>query len=126
MTANKYNAIRSGGFDSQLEKAYAKRLELYKKIGTIKDYWRQQTVTLLPDPRVTLKVDFLVRLNDGVELYVETKGLETREFVIKRKIWENNQKNMPPLLIIKGNKSRGEYFFFPDRKIGMDDIGFEG
>ena len=126
MTANKHNAIRSGGFDSQLEKAFAKRLELYKKIGTITDYRRQQTVTLLPNPKVTLKVDFVVRLNDGAELYVETKGFETREFIIKRKIWENNQKNMPPLLIIKGNKSRGEYFFFPDRKIGMDDIGFEG
>ncbi len=92
MSPNKYGAVRSGGFDSQFEKRYAQSLDLLVKAGEIESYQTQQTVQfespitghLICKYRVDFKV---VHLNGFIE-WIETKGFETPEWRIKRKLMD--------------------------------------
>lgn len=113
---NKYRATKTAdGFGSKLEAAVYTKLLDREKLGLIRDIKRQQTVVLIPGgrgERVTWRVDFSFEERHLLEsegeanwawklAYAEAKGFETRDYVIKLKLW----RYMPPapLEIWKGN-----------------------
>lgn len=97
---NKYNAKRTefNGkiYDSKHEANVAASLELRKKAGDIKDYDNQYRVDMWCYRRngeqaflVRHKVDFRVHENDGTFTLVEAKGVETTDYIWRRKFLEN-------------------------------------
>ena len=99
---NKYGAVRTvtrnGIFDSKKESAYCQDLELLKHArgpDKIKDYERQKTFELRGLNGKTIcthRVDYLVTLMDGTQEVHEVKSsiTMTREWAIKRKLFEDN------------------------------------
>jgi len=129
MKRNKYNAARSGGFDSQLEKAYYERLCLLQKAGVLLEVKHHPAAVELMSfcpycgrKSINWNVDFLCRTNEG-EFYVETKGMEISEYKRKLKLWK--QEISIPLLIVKGRKYRGEYCFRVTDSVNADDLPAE-
>jgi len=97
---NKYNnqkTIVDGiEFDSKKEADYYCRLRLLKKAGEIKDIGLQQKYILQPgfekngikyQPIVYI-ADFVITNNDGTTEVIDTKGVETQVFRIKKKLFE--------------------------------------
>lgn len=93
---NKFNAKRSeyGGYiyDSRMEAAYAKDLDLRKKGKDIKDWERQFKLEMWaydkdgePKIKMTHRVDFRIHHNDGSYELVEVKGVETQDYRTRRK-----------------------------------------
>ena len=121
-TTNKYSAIRSGGYDSQLERAYAERLSLYVKAGKIKSFVPHPAAVQLT-PRIKWKIDFLVFDKVGKGFRLEVKGVKTREYSLKLRMWKDLRPDQP-LLVIAGKKRHGEYGFWPIESIAMGDIDF--
>lgn len=84
-------------YDSKMEADYAGELEFRKKAGDIKD-WKPQ-VTL--DLRINgihicnYRIDFVVEHNDGITEYVEVKGFETRDWLLKWRIFEAIYGHLP-------------------------------
>ena len=86
----KYNNQPSGGFDSQAEKRYGEVLEMMVRGGLIKSYVHHPpAIELMPAPRIAWKVDFKVMALDGSEFWVEYKGMKTRDYSLKLRIWKN-------------------------------------
>lgn len=99
--ANKYGAkktIANDGIkrDSKFEASVADDLLLRKQAGDIKDYESQYRVDI-PIYRsdgvqaliVRHKVDFRVHHNDGSYELLEAKGVETSDYIWRRKMLEN-------------------------------------
>lgn len=105
---NKYNAKPTDGYPSKLEAAVGALLELRQKAGEISDIKRQQTVVLQDGPRsvkISWRVDFSYVDNQTREVwYCEAKGLRSREYLLKLKMWRAN----PPanLEIYEGSYKR--------------------
>jgi Protein of unknown function (DUF1064) len=78
-------------YDSRGEAAYARRLDLLRAAGAIRDWRRGGVWVLLDAPRtrdrITLRPDFEVVRNDGSLRAVDFKGCLTREFRLKAKLW---------------------------------------
>jgi hypothetical protein len=81
-------------FDSKLEAHRYHELKLLEKAGEIFDLRRQVKFELLPSQRLDNKVverpvyyvaDF-VYLENGKQIVEDTKGVKTRDYVIKRKL----------------------------------------
>jgi hypothetical protein len=91
---NKYNAVKQTyngyNYDSKLEARQAADLDLMKAGKAIKDWERQFVVEVTYNDKTLLrhKVDFRVHENDGSYTLLETKGIETPEWKLKRKILE--------------------------------------
>lgn len=97
---NKYGAKRTEfngyKYDSKFEASVAQELELRKQAGDIKDYDRQYKIEAwayrengLKAFKVSHKVDFRIHHNDGsFELY-EAKGVETSDYLWRRKFLEH-------------------------------------
>lgn len=103
---NKYGAVRSGGYASKKERARAVQLRLWQRAGIISNLREQVPYELIPAQygdfgtdlngkpvRVCLEnscryiADFVYTLNDtGQEIVEDTKGVRTKEYVIKRKL----------------------------------------
>lgn len=93
---NKYGAKRVGEHASQKEHNRANQLKLWQRAGVISDLREQVSYTLIPAHRFddgTLEhacryvADFVYTDNETGETVVEdTKGIRTREYVIKRKL----------------------------------------
>jgi len=124
VSKNKYNAIRYGGFDSQLEKAYAERLDLYVKAGEIQSFIHHP-VSVRLTPSIRWNVAFLVPDNEGNEFHIETKGVKTEGHSLKLRMWKDLRPDRP-LLVVAGKKVRGEYNFFVTDSIAMGNIEFIG
>jgi hypothetical protein len=94
--ANKYHAktcLYNGyNYDSIFEANYAMQLDWRLKAGDIKAWEKQYPVTIRGGPNgekiLTTKVDFRVEENDGSFTLVETKGFETADYRIKKKLIE--------------------------------------
>src|ERR1035437_9847541 len=92
--ANKYHAkscwYEGYMYDSMFEANYAMNLDWRKKAKDIKDWERQYPVTIEANGEkiLTTKVDFRVQHNDKSFELVETKGFETPDYKIKKRLIE--------------------------------------
>lgn len=94
---NKYGAKRTTAKDgikrdSKFEAGVADELLLRKRAGDIKDYESQYKVEVwcyrengLPAFKVSHKVDFRIHHNDGSYELLEAKGVETPDYIWRRK-----------------------------------------
>lgn len=92
--ANKYHAKSSfyNGFsyDSIFEANYAMQLDWRKKAGDITDWERQFSIRIEINGEhiLTTRVDFRIHHNDGSYELAETKGFETPDYKIKKRLIE--------------------------------------
>lgn len=95
---NKYNNIKCEGYASKKEYHRAKELRMLESKGVISDLKEQVKYELIPsqretsDPKskvveraVSYIADFEY-LRDGVLITEDTKGVKTKEYIIKRKL----------------------------------------
>ena len=74
-------------FDSKKEADYYCNLKLRLQCGDIKGFCLQPIFILAP--RLKYKADFIVFNNDGTTEIVDTKGFKTKEYIAKKKIFED-------------------------------------
>src|SRR6185369_2591417 len=87
-TKQNYNGNR---YDSKKESSYAKELDLRLKAGDIKAWERNfPPLELRVNGKLICKwkIDFKIIHNDDSIEWVETKGVETYDYIIKRKLFE--------------------------------------
>lgn len=94
----KYKNIKYNGYDSIKEYRRAQELELMQKKGLIAGLKEQVKYELIPSQRdkitgkllerpVSYIADFeYLRISDGVVVTEDTKGVRTKEYIIKRKL----------------------------------------
>lgn len=92
---NKYHAVKCGGYDSRKEHDRAGRLKLMQHAGIISNLHEQVKFLLIPTQRDAAGVllerecsyiaDFVYD-KDGVTIVEDTKGVRTKEYIIKRKL----------------------------------------
>ncbi|MBF2485200.1 DUF1064 domain-containing protein [Listeria welshimeri] len=99
-TRSKYNAkkvvIDNITFDSKAEAAYYQQLKLLKMTGEVVSFDLQPEFVLQESFRkngklyraIKYKADFLVLYKDGHEELIDVKGMLTKEFRIKQKLFE--------------------------------------
>lgn len=91
---NKYSAKRQfyngNTYHSKMEAGYAESLDLRKMAKDIKDWKRQVKISLDVNGHHISNyfVDFMIEHNDGSIEYVEVKGFETPEWVMKWRLFE--------------------------------------
>lgn len=108
-SGNKYHATRSEYdgiiYHSKFEAAYAKELDIRKKVGEILEWDRQVKIPLEVNGQhiCDYYVDFRILYPDGHTEFVECKGFATPVFRIKWKLFEALYGNNPKvdLTIIK-------------------------
>lgn len=102
MPRPKYNAIRSGGFDSRRERKRYEELKTLEAEGVITDLQRQVPFELIPKQTLpqpyqqgkrTIKTERAVRyfadftyMKDGALIVEDSKGFKTADYIIKRKL----------------------------------------
>ncbi len=88
---SKYNAkktkIDGQVFDSQKEAEFYNELKLRLKVGEIKGFCLQPIFILADE--LKYKADFIIFNNDGTSEIVDTKGFKTKEYIIKKKVFED-------------------------------------
>lgn len=116
-TRSKYNAkkvvIDNIKFDSKAEAAYYQQLKLLKMTGEVVSFDLQPEFVLQESFRkngklyraIKYKADFLVRYSDGHEELIDVKGMLTKEFRIKQKLFE-----LRYMQSIKCSKQKGRNF----------------
>lgn len=83
----KKTSIDGYTFDSQKE---ADQYEDYKRLlkaGEIRGFCIQPTFILAPN--LKYKADFIVFYNDGTSEIIDVKGMKTKEYIIKKKVFED-------------------------------------
>ena len=90
ITRHKYHAIPNifDGirFDSRKEARYYAALKTRQAIGEVIFFTRQQPFHL--PGRVIYRVDFTEYRADGTVHFIDVKGMETKEFIMKKKLVE--------------------------------------
>ena len=94
MKMAKYNNIKYKGYDSKREYYRAQELKLLEKKGVISDLQEQVKFELIPSQRdnngkgkvVERSVCYRADLRDGVLVVEDSKGMRTKEYIIKRKL----------------------------------------
>ena len=103
--ANKYHAKKSGGYASRKEHRRACELRFMQQKGIISDLKEQVRFELIPaqygtcgkdfkgrDTRILLEractyiADFVYKDANGNTIVEDTKGVRTKEYIIKRKL----------------------------------------
>lgn len=88
---SKYGAIKTNvdghTFDSKKEAEFYCELKLKLKAGAIKGFCLQPVFILAPD--LKYKADFIVFNNDGTTDIIDTKGFKTKEYIVKKKVFED-------------------------------------
>lgn len=103
---NKYfNVVTETGgikYDSQFEAEYAHKLILRKMAGDIVNWERQVRIpiVLLEEKICTYIMDFIVYHTDGRKEYVEIKGMPTRDWKLKYKLFQLMMKYMEPEAVL--------------------------
>ncbi|MBC1643214.1 DUF1064 domain-containing protein [Listeria welshimeri] len=99
-TRSKYNVkkvvIDNIKFDSKAESAYYQQLKLLKMSGEVVSFDLQPEFILQDSfvkngkkyHAIKYRADFLVRYKDGHEELIDVKGMLTKEFRIKQKLFE--------------------------------------
>lgn len=115
-TRSKYNAkkvvIDNIKFDSKAEAAYYQQLKLLKMTGEVVSFDLQPEFVLQESFRkngklyraIKYKADFLVRYSDGHEELIDVKGMLTKEFRIKQKLFELRYMQSIKCLKLKGGQ----------------------
>lgn len=115
-TRSKYNAkkvvIDNIKFDSKAEAAYYQQLKLLKMSGEVVSFDLQPEFVLQESFRkngklyraIKYKADFLVRYSDGHEELIDIKGMLTKEFRIKQKLFEMRYMQSIKCLKLKGKQ----------------------
>jgi len=99
---NKYSAKKTYSelcgrkFDSKAEAKRGEELHLLQKAGEISDLQYQVRFVLHHKPIISIKIDFMYK-EKGVMIYEDAKGMETRDFRVKR-YWLEEQQNIKILL----------------------------
>ena len=107
----KYNnkRIRVDGilFDSKLEADFYSDLKLQLKAGVIRGFCRQAEFILVEGfagrKPVTYKADFIIFYPDGTAEIIDTKGMETETFKLKKKLFQEKFPGLE-LKIVKGDE----------------------
>ena len=99
-TANKYHArkttVYGRTFDSKREAEVYLMLREKQRLGKIKNLECQPTYTLLegfrdnqgkPQKSITYTPDFLVEYDDGRREVIEVKGVKTRDYLLRKKLF---------------------------------------
>jgi len=88
---SKYGAVKTSAdghtFDSKKEAEYYCELKLRLQSGDIKGFCLQPTFILAPG--LKYKADFIVFNNDGTTEIIDTKGFKTKEYITKKKVFED-------------------------------------
>ena len=88
---SKYGAVKTNvdgiTFDSKKEADYYCELKLRLQAKEIKGFCLQPTFVLAPGLRY--KADFIIFHNDGSTEIVDTKGFKTKEYITKKKVFED-------------------------------------
>ena len=79
-------------FDSKKEANYYLELKLRLQQGYIKGYCLQPKFLLPGD--IIYKADFVVFENDGKGRVIDVKGMETKEFIMKKKLFKERYPNL--------------------------------
>lgn len=91
---SKYGAVKTSvdgqKFDSQKEAEYYCELKLRLQSGDIKGFCLQPTFILAPG--LKYKADFIVFNSDETMEIIDTKGFKTKEYITKKKIFEDKYK----------------------------------
>ncbi|EAG9354585.1 DUF1064 domain-containing protein [Listeria monocytogenes] len=115
-TRSKYNAkkvvIDNITFDSKAEAAYYQQLKLLKMTGEVVSFDLQPEFVLQDSfvkngkkyHAIKYKADFLVRYSDGHEELIDIKGMLTKEFILKRKLFEMRYMQSIKCLKLKGGQ----------------------
>ncbi|MBQ9659519.1 MAG: DUF1064 domain-containing protein [Clostridia bacterium] len=74
-------------FDSQKEAEYYSELKIKLKANEIKGFCIQPTFILAPELKYI--ADFIVFKNDGTSEIIDTKGFRTKEYIAKKKVFED-------------------------------------
>ena len=99
---NKYGAKRTWSelcdrvFSSRAEANRGEELALLERAGEISDLRYQVKFVLSEKPKVSITIDFTY-LENGKRIFEDVKGIETREFRVKR-IWLKQLRNIDILL----------------------------
>jgi hypothetical protein len=107
----KYNnkRIRVDGilFDSKLEADYYLQLKIKLKAGLIRGFCRQPEFILqegFADRKpIVYKADFIIFYPDGTAEIIDTKGMETETFKLKKKLFQEKFPGLE-LKIVKGDE----------------------
>lgn len=83
--ANK-TSIDGHTFDSQKEADYYSELKLRLKADEIKGFCIQPIFILAPN--LKYKPDFILFNNDGSSEIIDVKGMKTKEYIVKKKVFE--------------------------------------
>ena len=88
---SKYCAVKTSvdgqTFDSKKEADYYCELKLRLQGGDIKGFCLQPTFILTPE--LKYKADFIVFNNDGTSEVIDVKGFKTKEYITKKKVFED-------------------------------------
>lgn len=88
---SKYNvkktSIDGHSFDSLKEANYYEELKLRLRVGEIRGFCIQPTFILAPN--LKYKADFIVFNNDGTSEIIDVKGMKTKEYIVKKKVFED-------------------------------------
>lgn len=88
---NKYGAKKTSidghCFDSLKEANYYEELKLRLKAGEIKGFCLQPIFILAPN--LKYKSDFIVFNNDGTSEIIDVKGMRTKEYSVKKRVFED-------------------------------------
>ena len=103
---NKYHArkttVYGRTFDSKREAEWYMMLREKQRLGKIKHIECQPTYTLLEDFRdnqgkpqkpITYTPDFLVEYDDGRREVIEVKGVRTRDYLLRKKLFLHMMKD---------------------------------
>lgn len=87
----KYRATKTSvdghTFDSQKEANYYNTLKLRLQGKDIKGFCLQPTFILAPG--LKYKADFIIFNNDGTYEVIDVKGFKTKEYIAKKKVFED-------------------------------------
>ncbi|EGC8271565.1 DUF1064 domain-containing protein [Listeria monocytogenes] len=115
-TRSKYNAkkvvIDNVKFDSKAEAAYYQQLKLLKMTGEVVSFDLQPEFILQDSfvkngkkyHAIKYRADFLVLYKDGHEELIDVKGMLTKEFRIKQKLFELRYMQSIKCLKLKGRQ----------------------
>ena len=88
---SKYGAVKTSidgqTFDSKKEAEYYSELKIRLQGGDIKGFCLQPVFILAPG--LKYKADFVVFNNDGTAEIIDTKGFKTKEYIAKKKVFED-------------------------------------